>query len=334
MLLRTRYYHEPCSSLPVPVSGITNAVQVVVGDYNACALLAEGTVKCWGRNIFGELGQGTTTGPEKCLWRGSEISCSMTPVAVPSLSGVAEIGGGGEYENCARLSSGTGECWGTSKPSTVRAPEPVEGLGAIIGINSGEGTFAPCAVLESHSVACWGRNDYGVFGNGKESSEYIATPVVVSGVSNATAASAGIVSACATLSGGGIDCWGRNEYGAVGDGHHAVGEVATPSAVVGITKATQVAVGDDHACALENKEVKCWGTGGEGQLGNGETPEIDDEPVHVTGISSAVGLSAGDLHTCAVLTSKQVECWGSNRVGELGDGTTTKRTTPVFVAGL
>ncbi len=332
----TTSYHIPCSNLPVPVSGITNAVQVFAGTGNACALLAEGTVKCWGSNDWGQLGQGTTTGPEKCgVPYGGETSCSTIPIAVSGLASVAEIGDAGT-EDCARLTTGTGECWGTpyeyQRLGKVKPPEAVEELGVITAINSGEGTYAPCAVRENHSVGCWDSNQLGGFGNGKDGGEYSAKPVTVGGVSNATTISAGGLSACATLSSGGIDCWGENREGAVGNGH--IGEVATSAAVVGITKATQVSVGDDHACALESQEVKCWGTGGEGELGNGETPEAADEPVRVTGISSAVEISAGDLHACALLTSNQVECWGSNRRGELGDGTTTERTTPVFVAGL
>jgi len=237
------------------------------------------------------------------------------------------------------LSGGTVKCWGTffwgSPEEKIKGVETVESLEAALGISSGSGTYAPCEVLENHSVGCWNSNVSGGFGNGKsESREVSATPVTVAGVSNATAGSAGSVSACAVLGGGGIDCWGTNEYGAVGDGHHGASEIATASGVVGITKATKLSVGDDHACAIENEEVKCWGTNGEGQLGNGETSEVVDEPVRVTGISSsAVEVSAGGS-TCALLKSKQVKCWGWNGYGELGDGTTTERTTPVFVAGL
>src|SRR6185369_16808419 len=100
---------------------------------------------------------------------------------------------------------------------------------------------------------------------------------------------------------------------------------ATPLIIRGVTGAVGVAAGYGHTCALlRTGQVKCWGLGGAGQLGNpsafGPAPSIVLEPVTVTGLDDAVGLSAGSFHTCALRANGQVVCWGEGRDGQLGNG--------------
>ena len=96
-----------CSMTPVAVSGLSGVTAIAAGGAHACALLSGGTVDCWGANFFGQLGSGTSSGPETC----NGMACSTTPVAVPGLSGVRAIAAGGS-ESCALLTGGTIECWG------------------------------------------------------------------------------------------------------------------------------------------------------------------------------------------------------------------------------
>jgi alpha-tubulin suppressor-like RCC1 family protein len=133
--------------------------------------------------------------------------------------------------------------------------------------------------------------------------------------------SAGMYHACALRSRGGIDCWGGNESGQMGNG--TSGHSLTPEPVVGIDDAVAVAAGDSHSCALlEGHSVKCWGFGGTGQLGSAATPGGGYHsyvPVDVVGLSDATAIATGGLFTCALRATGTVACWGSGAEGQLGD---------------
>jgi alpha-tubulin suppressor-like RCC1 family protein len=292
---------------PGAVSGLSSGVTAIsAGDFHTCALTSAGAVKCWGGNYFGELGDGTGTGPEKC-GSGGAYACSTTPVAVSGLSsGVRAISAGGTHT---------------------------------------------CALTNAGAVECWGYNEYGQLGDGTASgpekcaSKYACstTPVAVSGLSSGvTAISAGADQTCALTSAGAVKCWGYNVEGQLGDG--TTTEQTTPVAVSGLSSGVAaISAGEEHACALTSAgAVKCWGLNESGQLGDGTTtgPEECENgagvfrpcsrtPVAVSGLSSGVtAISAGAADTCALTSAGAVECWGYNDYGELGDGTTTNKSTP------
>ncbi len=146
--------------------------------------------------------------------------------------------------------------------------------------------------------------------------------------------SAGGAHTCAVTLAGTVKCWGLNEFSALGDG--TTRNRVIPVAVVGLPDAPQtLSAGWSHTCVVTaDGGAWCWGHNDWGQLGDGSTTSRSTAGA-VVGLSSGVqALSAGLSHTCALTTAGGVKCWGWNGHGQLGDGTTTDRLTPVDVVGL
>jgi alpha-tubulin suppressor-like RCC1 family protein len=137
----------------------------------------------------------------------------------------------------------------------------------------------------------------------------------------ATSVSVSGMSACASLSAGGVDCWGSALEGELGNGFYEGTFSRAPA--IGISSAKEVSGNSGNVCALlTSGSVDCWGPNSTGELGNG-TSENSATPVPVKGITSAKAVAAGGHEACAVLTAGTVECWGDNSRGELGTGTET-----------
>jgi alpha-tubulin suppressor-like RCC1 family protein len=253
----------------------------------------------------------------------------------------------GFIHSCALIAGGGVKCWGTNQygllgngtqghPSPI--PVTVHGLSNAIAIVSGGGHN--CALNSDGIVKCWGRIKY-ANANEKGSPVDSSIPVTVTGLSKAIAISAGSRHTCAIISDGTVKCWGRNDFGQLGDGTTA--NSLTPVMVIGISKAKAVATGDVHSCALiSDGTVKCWGINGLGILGNetnkspqacGNSP-CSTTPMVVSDISTAIAITAGKEHTCKLLLGGTVKCWGWNKYGQLGNGRLTEFSKPVEVAGL
>jgi alpha-tubulin suppressor-like RCC1 family protein len=194
-------------------------------------------------------------------------------------------------------------------------------------------------LLDTGAIKCWA-------GTRRDSSAAAAitlrrTPTDVTGLSSGiSAVAADNFSSCALTNGGGVKCWGRNEFtGQLGDGTSAQNRFA-PVDVTGLgSGVTAVSVGARHACALIANGVKCWGKNNLGQLGIGTfTNNAQTTPIDVTGLTTGVlAISAGDSHTCALKNTGGVKCWGLNGNGQVGDGTSgagNNRSLPTDVVGL
>src|SRR5207249_850991 len=216
------------SSVPVPVRDLTTATSVVTGDSHTCALLADGTVQCWGVGDSGQRGDGTFN------------NISTVPVAVVGMGGAGHLTNAGAvaargYHSCALLGDGTVWCWGrnqdgqlgngiplpappgTQCPSSWCSSTPVR----VVGITSADaitaGAYHTCALLSDRTVQCWGRNDDGQLGDGTRTSS--STPVRVVGITGAVAVTGGWWHhTCALLRDGTVQCWGQNDFGQLGNG--------------------------------------------------------------------------------------------------------------------
>jgi len=344
------------SSVPVAVSGLSGVTAIDAGDSYTCALMVNAKVQCWGINKYGTLGNGRTSGPQSC----NGNACSKTPVTVSGLTGATAISAGAGH-TCALMSGGTVQCWGYNyfgqlgNGSATGSPIPVTVSGLTGATAISAGAEHTCALMSDGTVQCWGRNDYGQLANGGNTGPEICsrssdapggscskTPVTVSGLTGATAISAGAGHTCALMSGGTVQCWGSS--GALGDDAHS--SSGAPVTVTGLTgAATAISAGTGYSCALlSGGTVQCWGYNNKGQLGNGSNtgPETcgglelpcSKTPMTVSGMSGVTAIAAGNEDTCAVQSESTIMCWGSNDYGQLGNGTNTDSNVPVSVTGL
>jgi alpha-tubulin suppressor-like RCC1 family protein len=308
------------------VSGLTGGVAgVAAGAYYTCAVTVAGSAKCWGDNYFGQLGDGSRTG-------------RLTPGDVSGLgSGIAALDTG-NHHTCALTTGGGLKCWGDNfygqvgDGSGVDRLTPVDVAGLSSGVTSFAVGYSHTCAASGDNLNCWGDNSHGQLSDGRQ---FIALTVsdVVGLTGTFPAVSAGEESTCARTPSGGVKCWGDNFFGQLGDGSN--NKRSTPADVSNLSGVTAVAAGGFHVCVLvSGGGVKCWGSNGGGRLGDGTTSQRTT-PVDVTGLTSGVSaLAAGNAHTCAVTDGGALKCWGYNAFGQVGDGTTTDRLSPVDVQSL
>ena len=284
---------------------LSGVASLTTGDGGYCALLTSGRVDCWGyNNGGGELGNGT-------------ITSSNVPVAVVGVGGTGTLSGvaslaNGEYDRCAVLTSGGVDCWGYNlygelgNGTTMTSGVPVAvvgvgGTGTLSGVLSvTSGNFDFCALLASGGVDCWGYNGDGDLGNGTTTNSDVPFAVVgvggtgtLSGVASVTS---GIHNFCALLASGGVDCWGYNGDGELGNGTTTNSDV--PVAVVGVggtgtlsgvARVTSAYYG--YCALLHSGVVDCWGSNFYGDLGNGSTTN-SDVPVAVEAPTDTVAFNS------------------------------------------
>jgi alpha-tubulin suppressor-like RCC1 family protein len=314
------------ASWPNAASATTSATKVSAGYDQTCLISVGGAAYCTGLNYWAQLGDGTTIDRN-------------TPGLVRGLeSGTTDISVG-RWHTCA-IQNGAAKCWGSSyygelgdgtAISERTTPYSVPALAS--GVKQiGAGAGNSCALLDSGSIKCWGAGSSGQLGDGGTANS--PTPVTVSGITNAISIAVGGNWACALTSAGGVKCWGKG--GTLGNGSSA--DSSTPVDVTGLTSGVgQIAAssGGGHTCALTTTgAAKCWGANASGQLGNG-TAVASTTPVSVSSAAGgATSISVGSTSSCLINSAGSTRCWGDNYYGQLGNGTTTPRTTPGTITGL
>lgn len=286
---------------PATITGLT-AVGVSVGAAHSCAVRNDGTVACWGSDADGQLGNGA----------GGETGA---PTTVGGVTGVVAVAAA-DRSTCALHRVGTVTCWGSLVPQEAPIlPTAVANLSDAVFI--GGGTDHRCAVRKGGSVVCWGEGQLGQLGNGQIGASALSATPVATGVTGAVAVSDGGTHSCAARADNTIRCWGNNASGQTGSGLPSLSP--TPVGVSGLTAVTKLASSGSHNCAVRPTATLCWGDNTFGQLGNGSTdPSL--APTPVSGLTDAIEIAAGFGHSCAVRAGGTVACWGSDQVGQVGDG--------------
>jgi alpha-tubulin suppressor-like RCC1 family protein len=262
-------------------------VEVSAGGLSTCARLASGEIRCWGRNLNGELGNGETSNGES------------TPVPVLGFTDATRLESG-HSNHCAFGADGRVYCWGSNGSEQVTPDENVSSItqptdiGAASIADIGLSDDAICVMLEDEGgINCLGsESDPVVYG-------LPTFPDPVASISG------GFHHGCAVLETGEVLCWGSENSG----------EAAREDIVDNIPSIAKVAPGNEHTCALSDSgTVYCWGSNDSGQLGVGSN-QRPDGPVAVEGLDRIVDIDAGFSHTCALDADGAVVCWGNDTGG-------------------
>jgi alpha-tubulin suppressor-like RCC1 family protein len=337
-----------CSSPPAKWKIISN------GGFHTCGVKDDGTLWCWGRNNYGQLGLGAMGGTQ------------ATPQRVGTSFGWTEIAAGG-FHTCG-INYNHLYCWGDNQSnqigdgSTTRVATPklIDSTKEYEDVHAGWNST--CA--RSGDRFCWGDNQYGQL---SEEIGPVATPTyeggfytdavpggghacfMTDGVTSTSLSCAGLNSSgqlgqssitqqeprasiypprewvrifaggahtCGLANVGTLFCWGSNYYGQLGNQGAAE---SSPDYVDGLSDWSEIGLGDSHSCGVkENGNLYCWGLNDEGQVGDGSLTDRKEPVLIGSGFKT---VSGGYSHTCALDTSAHLFCWGSNDYGQLGAGT-------------
>lgn len=339
------------SSLPVQVRGINDnaprpTLKIIEAiGLHSCGLGSDLKAYCWGYGANGQLGddQGGST---------QYSPVSVVQGALPA-SGVFRQLTGSTQGTCGIASNDRAYCWGRNSAgglgdgsTTSRFTPTAVAQGALPAdrsirqINGGDGHT--CAIAFNERAYCWGNNNFGQVGD-NTLTERLTPIAVLQGALPADRALRQITTGdhhtCAIASNNRGYCWGTNTSGSLGDG--TTTRSGTPVAVIqGAMPAgallQQIVAGSTYTCGIAaDSKAYCWGYNSTGQLGD-NTVTSRSSPTAVLQGAMPAGTTvkqivAGSGHTCALGSNNQAYCWGDNSDGQLGDGTTTQRRTPVAV---
>ncbi len=312
-----------CSSTPVMVPGVSHAVDLTAGRYVTCARVQDGSGWCWG--------------PSERPHRLDDRT---------DVRGIALTSGG----RCVLHGESTIECDGIAIAPTTQFPpgRTVYQSGGVGIVQFAATDSAACLVARDGTVSCWGTDYIGQLGIGSHPAPAtyprIDTPTRVAGISDARVINSGDSTLVVTRADGTVMQWGYEFrcFSVPWDAddwcagrEHTCNCSRTPRAVPALTGAVDVAAGSTFACALlSDGTVWCWGSNGWASLGVGTTSdEYTRTPRSVITLADATELCGGGDHACIRRADGSIACWGRNRHGELGDGTTVTRSRPTTTVG-
>lgn len=324
---------------------------IQAGESHTCMLTAEGKVRCWGYNTYGQLGYGNTNNVGD-----TATSLPYTAGDVPLPSAAQQIATGASH-TCALLETGFVYCWGRNnvgqlghgRTDNLGDDDSISSWGSVpLGvpvIKIAAAGNQTCAILEGGALHCWGYNGHGELGYGH--TNHIGDNEDVFSVGDVPIGAPvkdialGYYHTCVLLESEDIRCWGYNLYGQLGYAHTtSLGGSQTPDVLANVSvggRVRKLAAGSYHTCALlETGDMRCWGYGYYGQLGyggSGTAYNIGDNE-HPTSVGTlAIGdlvrdITVGGHQTCARLFDGRLKCWGYGLYGQLGYGSTVDQVRP------
>jgi alpha-tubulin suppressor-like RCC1 family protein len=328
-------------------------VQISAAGDDTCALLADKTMRCWGRNDLGQLGVGATDDAG-----GFDAAPYSVPFAVPGFTGVDEVVAGDFIEangwTCARSGTTTVRCWGSDAyamlgrgDASVNDLVPHPDMAPVVGLTGatqiGLGGGHSCAVIPGGNIECWGDNVLTDLGRVTDTQFEGRADLIEGGTANYTSVALGEAETCALQSTGIVTCWGWNDQGQLGrPDAGALGSDPAPTPVPDLTGVTQLVNARNSYCAMTSTgAVLCWGSNTESELGLGDSGVVGSSatPTAVSLPSTATLIGSGQHDFCAVLSDASLWCWGDNSGGQLGDRPdgsfdTTPDPTPRKIAGI
>lgn len=307
---------------------VANAQTIAAGGWHSLVICSDSTVKAFGENASGELGDGSNTDRN-------------SPVTAIGLTGIISVSGGGdqlEAHSLALKSDGTAWSWGSNiygglgngTTTNTNVPGQVLLLTGATAISAGG--WHSSALKNDGTVWTWGWNMDGQLGDGTFVDKIL--PAKVNGLIGVKAIAAGTYHMLALKNDGTVWAWGDNISGQIGDGSKT--DRSTPVQVVGLSGVVKIAAGRFFSLAVKSDgTVWTWGENLYGQLGNGNTTD-SSVPVQVSGLSGITTATAatGAFHCMAVKNDGTIWAWGRNTYGNLSDGTTTQRSIPVLMTGI
>ena len=331
---------RPAAANPGATVATAAAVTLAAGDRHACAIAVR-KAYCWGRNSYGNLGDGTHSSHSTAV--------PVDTAGVLSGKDLVDISGAGHGYSCVLDTAATPYCWGENEHgqlgdgTTTDSSVPVA---VVPGVLAGTQLrrivvqFVHTCVLDASGAAyCWGHEEHGALGNGVAANANVLVPTAVNQTVAFVDLSPGEHLTCAVGTDHLAYCWGDNHRGGVGD--NTTTDRSTPVAVdtggaLSGKHLVAISTADDRACALDSAGAAyCWGENSDGALGNGSTVDsLTPAVVDASGVLAwmrLVLIETDNHHTCALDQAGAAYCWGRNSEGQLGDGTTTSSTTAVAV---
>lgn len=329
---------SPSSAIETPQTPVTPTVPtfslvkkvLAQSARNTCAIYNSSSIaKCTGSNYngtdgtYGLLGMGYTNG--------ASVN-TLTVLADDSLYVSVSMG---EYSGCGIKPDQSIKCWGhwvgDGSSGDRYSPTAISESGKFIDV--AVGSYHSCAITENGDMKCWGDGWDGKLGTGNNS--FSAVPVAVASTSKFKKVCAGRNHTCGITSESKLECWGTNDVGQLGDGTFTSPRLTAVAPIN--TGETYIAIscGEDTTCAITSSNVlKCWGRNGSGQVGVGNTTNVNvPTTIDSTQTYSKVSVAASGFHTCAITTAGAGKCWGANASGQLGLGNNTSQTLPAAVIG-
>lgn len=344
---------------PVNLGTSRTAVDITLGSTHACALLDDGSAKCWGRNSFGQLGLGTNInlGDDP-----NEMGDALPRIQFARNQRLVKIAAGGNT-TCALFESRQALCWGSNAqgmagqetsistvgtdPMNIPALLPPIELGTNLRVvDLFVSTSHICALLEDRSAKCWGNNSLGQLGLGDTKNRGRETGTMGNALpypslgtdEKIQTMTLGELHTCASFENGRMKCWGFNDFGQLGVGDSLI-RGSTPE-TLGMAlpwvmpssglSLLQIEANTYSTCALlQNRAIKCWGSNAFGQLGQGDQLNRGDSPqnsgdalpfIRLGRNARPVQVAMGNAHVCTLLQDGSVKCWGRNSSGQLGQG--------------